>query len=84
MSNQDEAVIKGRRFYCCRFQRLDVAYSMVVEWCEEQFGGSHTVRTASGLHSASDTIDTVRWMEDGGNFYFRSPADRVLFNLRWQ
>lgn len=84
MSNQDEAVIKGRRFYLCRFQRLDVAYSIVVAWCEEQFGGSHTVRTASGLHLSTDTIDTVRWMEDGGNFYFRSPADRVLFNLRWQ
>ena len=84
MSSQDEAIFHGKRFYRCRFQRLDVAYSMVVEWCEEQFGGSHTVRTSNGLYSTDGTIDTVRWMEDGGNFYFRSPDDRLLFNLRWQ
>jgi len=84
MSNQDEAIFYGKRFYCCRFQRLDVAYSIVVEWCEEQFGGSHTVRTANGLYSADGTIATVRWMENAGNFYFKSQEDRLLFTLRWQ
>lgn len=46
--------------------------SVIIDWCNEQFGPSgRKNRWRFG------------WIEDKDTFYFRSPADALLFTIKW-
>lgn len=71
-------IISGVMWHQSKFQRIDVPFSMVVEWCIDQFGPGH--RWPIAWH---DPIDTFTWSYDGGNFYFRNENDKIMFDMRW-
>lgn len=60
------------------FQRTDVPYSMVLDWCEKQFGQAH--RWPIGWH---DPVSAHAWGHDGQRFVFANEDDCMLFVMRW-
>lgn len=76
------AIFAGVSFYYAAYQRLDVPYSIVLEWCNDHFGieGSNKTEYYSSMTAKAKTI---RWMADGSNFYFKNPDDFALFRLTW-
>ena len=71
-------ILGGVTWHVASFNRIDVPYSMVLEWCAERFGPGH--RWPIGFH---DPAERMSWGHDGGNFYFRDDGDYTLFQLRW-
>ena len=71
------AILGGVTWQVVPFNRIDIPYSMVLEWCVDRFGPSH--RWPIGFH---DPAERLNWGHDGGNFYFREDAERMLFLLR--
>lgn len=65
-----KAVAKNAGFYSTRFQRLDVPFSMVIEWCIEQYG--------TGVDPKQP-----RWWTSGSDFHFAEESDYALFVLKW-
>lgn len=75
-------IFAGVAFYVAGFKRLDTPYSIVLDWCNDHFGieGSNKKEYYSSMTAKAKTI---RWMEDGSNFYFKNRDDFVLFTLTW-
>ncbi len=75
-------IFAGVSFYVASFKRLDTPYSIVLDWCNEHFGieGSSKKEYYSSMTAKAKTI---RWMEDGSNFYFKHREDFALFTLTW-
>lgn len=74
----DRKLIAGKWWYQSRWNRIDVPYSIVLEWCCEQFGAPH--RWPIAWHASADAHN---WGSDGGNFFFRSIQDKIMFDMRW-
>ncbi len=76
------AIFAGVSFYVAAYQRLDVPYSIVLEWFNDHFciEGSNKTEYYSSMTAKAKTI---RWMADGSNFYFKHPDDFALFRLTW-
>ena len=70
----------GKNLYYSTFQRIDVPYSIVLQWCYEQFGEPFELATMSGqiLIESNST-----WSYVGSRFYFENFQDYLLFEMTW-
>ena len=80
VKNTIDILIENDLIQRVRFQRIDVPFSMVLEWCNLQFG--RVTPPMEVYWSAHKQMDW-RWAFDGGNFYFHDMDDAMAFALRW-
>lgn len=70
----------GKNLYYSSFQRTDVPYSIVVQWCYDQLGEPFELTTISGQVLIKNNST---WTYLGSKFYFENVQDHLLFEMTW-